>query len=204
MFLTEEDVKEEDIRESCIVHAGSCSLSAPPASEATVRALKLGHEHQKLVSFDVNYRNLMWKDDQEACGKVVMDLLPYVDILKISEEEVDMVGGEEGLFQLMECCSLSLIVETLGSAGAKCYFDGQILTVEGRKAKAVDATGAGDAFWGGFLSSLRLQGVERTKDLTAEKIRAALQYGNTAGWICVQHKGAISSLPTREEIEKHL
>lgn len=204
MFLTEEDVKEEDIRESCIVHAGSCSLSAPPASEATVRALKLGHEHQKLVSFDVNYRNLMWKDDQEACGKVVMDLLPYVDILKISEEEVDMVGGEEGLFQLMECCSLSLIVETLGSAGAKCYFDGQILTVEGRKAKAVDATGAGDAFWGGFLSSLRLQGVERTKDLTAEKIRTALQYGNTAGWICVQHKGAISSLPTREEIEKHL
>ena len=204
MFLTEEDVKEEDIRESCIVHAGSCSLSAPPASEATVRALKLGHEHQKLVSFDVNYRNLMWKDDQEACGKVVMDLLPYVDILKISEEEVDMVGGEEGLFRLMERCSLSLIVETLGSAGAKCYFDGQILTVEGRKAKAVDATGAGDAFWGGFLSSPRLQGVERTKDLTAEKIRTALQYGNTAGWICVQHKGAISSLPTREEIEKHL
>ena len=61
MFLLEEDVKEEDIRESCIIHAGSCSLSASPALEATVRAMKLGHEMGKIVSFDVNYRNLMWK-----------------------------------------------------------------------------------------------------------------------------------------------
>ena len=204
MFLLEEDVKEEDIRESCIIHAGSCSLSASPALEATVRAMKLGHEMGKIVSFDVNYRNLMWKDDQEACGKTVMDLLPLVDILKISEEEVDMVGGEDRLFDLMHRCSLSLIVETLGSAGAKCYFDGQILTVKGRKAKAVDATGAGDAFWGGFLSGLRIRGVECTGDLTAEIIEKALHYGNTAGWICVQHKGAISSLPTREEIERNL
>lgn len=204
MFLSEEDVKEEDIKESCIIHAGSCSLSASPASEATVRALKLGHEYKKLVSFDVNYRNLMWKDDQEACAKAVLNLLPYVDILKISEEEVDMLGGEAGLPELMERYSLTLIVETLGSAGAKCYFDGRVFSVEGKKAKAVDATGAGDAFWGGFLSSLRIQGVEQAGQLTAEMIEKALKYGNTAGWICVQHKGAISSLPTRAEIEKYL
>lgn len=204
MFLSEEDVKEEDIKESCIVHAGSCSLSASPASEATVRALKLGHEYKKLVSFDVNYRNLMWKDDQEACVKAVLDLLPYVDILKISEEEVDMLGGEAGLPEFMKRYSLALIVETLGSAGAKCYFDGQVFSVEGKKAKAVDATGAGDAFWGGFLSSLRIQGAEHAGQLTAGMIEKALKYGNTAGWICVQHKGAISSLPTRAEIEKYL
>lgn len=204
MFLSEEDVKEEDIKESCIIHAGSCSLSASPASEATVRALKLGHEYKKLVSFDVNYRNLMWKDDQEACAKAVLNLLPYVDILKISEEEVDTLGGEAGLPELMERYSLTLIVETLGSAGAKCYFDGRVFSVEGKKAKAVDATGAGDAFWGGFLSSLRIQGVEQAGQLTAEMIEKALKYGNTAGWICVQHKGAISSLPTRAEIEKYL
>lgn len=204
MFLCEEDVKETDIRNTVIVHAGSCSLSASPAAEATVRALKLGHEYGKLVSFDVNYRNLMWKDDQDACTQKVMEILPYVDILKISEEEVEMIGGEAGLFDLMERCGLTLIMETLGASGAKCYFDGQILRSAGRQAKAVDATGAGDAFWGGFLSSLRIQGVERADQLTVEKIQKAMEYGNTAGWICVQSKGAISSLPTREEIEKYL
>lgn len=204
MFLSEEDVKEEDIADSCIIHAGSCSLSASPESEATIKALRLGYEYKKLISFDVNYRNVMWKDDQEACAKAVLNILPYVDILKISEEEVDMLGGEAALPALMERCGLTLIVETLGSAGAKCYFGGQVLSVEGRKAKAVDATGAGDAFWGGFLSSLRIQGVERAQDLSEEKVRTALRYGNTAGWICVQHMGAIASLPTREEIEKNL
>ena len=33
MFLRESDVKESDIREAVIVHAGSCSLSASPAAE---------------------------------------------------------------------------------------------------------------------------------------------------------------------------
>lgn len=204
MFLTEQDVKEEDIRESVIVHAGSCSLSASPVAEATVRALRLGHESGKLVSFDVNYRNLMWNDDVDACTEKVMDILPYVDILKISEEEVDMMGGEDALPGLMEKAGLSLIVETLGADGAKCYFGGSVLKIPGRKAKAVDATGAGDAFWGGFLSSLRIQGVEHADQLSGDIIRKAMAYGNTAGWICVQSKGAISSLPTREEIEKNL
>ena len=53
----------------------------------------------------------------------------------------------------------------------------------GRKAKAVDATGAGDAFWGAFLAKLRLLGVEKASDLTEERIRRAMDYGNVSGWI---------------------
>ena len=50
MFLEESAVKEEEIRDSVIVHAGSCSLSASPAAEATVKALRLGHALGRLVS----------------------------------------------------------------------------------------------------------------------------------------------------------
>ena len=51
MMLREEEVLESDIDDSAIVHAGSCSLSAQPVASATVRALRLRHEHGKLVSF---------------------------------------------------------------------------------------------------------------------------------------------------------
>lgn len=87
MFLSEDDVKEDDVKDAVIVHAGSCSLSASPEAEATVKALRLGAEYGKLVSFDVNYRNVMWKDDVAACTAKVFEILPYIDILKISEEE---------------------------------------------------------------------------------------------------------------------
>ncbi len=203
MFLSEADVKDEDIEESAIVHAGSCSLSAEPEASATAKALRLGHEKHKLVSFDVNYRNLMWNDDVEACTAAVMDILPYVDLLKISEEEVDMMGGEASLPELMKKYNISVIVETLGADGAQVFFKDQVIRVHGRRVKAVDATGAGDAFWGGFLSSLRIQGVGKVEDLTADILKEAMEYGNISGCICVQSKGAIVSIPTRAQIEEY-
>ena len=202
MFLKEFEVLEEDITAARVVHAGSCSLSAEPVASATRKALRLGHEMGKIVSFDINYRNLMWKDDKDSCAKAVMEILPYVDILKISEEEVDMVGGEENIDLLMKEQELTAVILTLGADGARVFFDGKSFDIAGRKVKAVDATGAGDAFWGGFLSSLLLQGATHTTDITAPMIQKAMEYGNISGALCVQTKGAISSLPTREEIEQ--
>ena len=204
MMLNEADVKEADIANSAIIHAGSCSLSAQPEAAATVKALRLGHEHGKLVSFDVNYRNLMWNDDVDACTQAVIDILKYVDLLKISEEEVDMMGGEAAIASLMLENNITLVIETLGSNGARAFFKGTCFDIPGLKAKAVDATGAGDAFWGAFLAKLRILGVEKAVDLTENIIRQAMEYGNVSGCICVQQKGAIASIPTREQIEIYL
>lgn len=203
MMLDEADVKEADIADAVIVHAGSVTLSASPVDKATVRALKLGHEMGKLVSFDINYRNVMW-ETKDDCTAYVKKILPYVDLLKISDEEVDMLGGEENVFNVMQENGITMVVETLGSKGARCFFGGETFVVPGRKAVCVDATGAGDAFWGGFLSSLRIQGVEQASQLTREILETAMTYGNVSGWLCVQSKGAIESLPTREKIESYL
>lgn len=203
MLLAEEDVKEADIADSVIVHAGSVTLSATPVDKATVKALRLGHEMGKLVSFDINYRHVMW-DTKDDCTAAVKTILPYVDLLKISDEEVDMLGGEENVPAVMAENGISVVVETLGSRGARCFFDGQVFDIPGRKAVCVDATGAGDAFWGGFLSYLRLHGVEKAGQLNRALLEQAMAYGNVSGWICVQSKGAIESLPTRSQIESHL
>ena len=204
MMLTEADVREADIADAAIVHAGSCSLSAQPVASATVRALRLGHGMGRLVSFDVNYRNLMWNDDIDACAAAVKDILKYVDLLKISEEEVDMMGGASAIPELMAKHGIALVVETLGSNGARAFFRGATFDVPGKRVRAVDATGAGDAFWGAFLSKLRLLGVENAAGLTADVIREALEYGNISGCICVQSKGAIASIPTRAQIETYM
>ena len=203
-FLAEENVREADIADAAVVHGGSCSLSAAPENAATVKALRLGHELGKLVSFDVNYRDMMWNGDRNACRDMILTCLPFVDLLKLSEEEAELFGGEAALPDLMERDRIALLVETLGSEGARAFFAGKVLSVPGRKAVCVDATGAGDAFWGALLSFLLLQGVRKPADLTEETVRSALEYGNTAGWLCVQGKGAIPSLPTRAEIEQHI
>ena len=203
MLLSEADVKESDIDEAAIVHAGSVSLSAQPEASATVKALRLGHEKGKLVSFDVNYRNMMWNDDEAACAQAVRDILPYVDLLKISDQEVDMMGGVEAIPEMMKKYDVAVVVETLGADGAQAFFNDGVVRIAGRKVKAVDATGAGDAFWGAFLSSLRIQGISTAAQLNDDVIREAMEYGNLSGCICVQGKGAIASIPTREQIEAY-
>lgn len=204
MFLGEDAVKEEDIRNSAIVHAGSYSLSAFPAAEATAKAMRLAHSLGKLVSFDVNYRGVVWSSGPAACAAKVREILPYVDLLKVSDEEVDMMGGEDALPGLMEEFGVALLVETLGGSGARCFFAGEHWDVAGKKVPCVDTNGAGDAFWGAFLSSLRLQGVDRVDQITREIASRAMEYGNAAGGLTVQKKGAIPALPTREEIEAAL
>lgn len=204
MFLSQADIQDAHLDESTVIHAGSCSLSAGDAAQATVYALREGRRRGKLVSFDLNYRDLLWGGDRAAAAQAVAAVLPYVDLLKVSDEEIDMIGGEEGVFAAMERYGLSAVAETLGAEGSRCYFQNKILQVPGHKAVCIDATGAGDAFWGGFLTSLIRAHVRRAEDLTQDLLLSAMRYGNVAGWLCVQRKGAIESLPTYEEVISHL
>ncbi len=202
MFLTRSDVERADVSHSTIVHAGSFSLSRDPAADATRYAMRTAHEAGRLVSFDVNYRSVAWDDDREGCMEAVRDVLPFVDFLKISEEESDMLGLSPNEAALKY--HIAVLVETLGADGARCHYQGKSFHLPGCKVPCVDATGAGDAFWGGFLSCLLHSGVTSSADLNEDLIRSAVRYGNVAGSLCVQKKGAMASLPTMAEIQKIL
>ena len=140
MLLSEDDVRDEDIASSVIIHAGSCSLSASPEAEATEKALRLAAENGRFVSFDLNYRDLMWNGDFDACAAAVRRILPYVDALKLSEEEAGLFCGEESVPEMMERYAIRVVVETLGEKGARCFFNGKIFEIPGRRAVCVDAT----------------------------------------------------------------
>ena len=205
MMLDKSEIRDEDLRTCRLIQAGSCSLSAGKAVEATEYAMARAHELGKLVGFDINYRNLMWKDDKEACTKKVLSILKYVDFLKLSDEEVDMVGGHDNILSVMKEYEIAAVVLTLGGDGAELFYDGQSYVIPGYRAdKVADTTGAGDAFWGGFLSEVLNQGVSSTEQLNAEILKKAVTYGNVSGSLSVREKGAIASLPTREKIEAFL
>ncbi len=203
ILLCKEDIKEDDIEKCTMFHAGSVSLSDEPCCSAIGYAMELAHKKGKMVSFDVNYRDMIWHDEQR-CMAEVEKILPYVDFLKISDEELMFVGGEENIPDFMEKYGIAVLVETLGGEGARYFYDGKSGKEEGRKVPAVDATGAGDAFWGGFLSKILMQDIRTVSDITEDKVKEALRYGNASGALCVQKKGGIPALPTREEIEEAL
>ena len=203
MLLDTDDVDKADISSWDIIHVGSVSQSGITAERyAVLYAVKKAKENGKMVSFDINYRDKIWS--VEDCLKESEVLFPYTDFLKISDEELVFVGGEENIFDFMKQYDISVVVETLGSKGARIFYDGTSTDIPALDVKAVDTTGAGDAYWGGFLSSLIMQNVKNVSDLSREKLNVAGRYGAVSGGLCVQKPGGIPAIPSREEIERNL
>lgn len=147
ILLSEDDIKEKDIDSCRMLHGGSVSLSDSPSKDAVYKAMKMASEKGKLVSFDINYRDMIWHD-RERCKKEVEKILPFVDLLKISDEELYFVGGEENILSFMEQNGIKVLIETLGAKGAKYFFEGKSGIVEGRSVHAVRFEEQGCFDWG--------------------------------------------------------
>lgn len=111
-------------------------------------------------------------------------LLPEVDVLFVTAEELSMLGGpdaEEAVGQLLQTGVTWLVVKR-GSLGATVYGEGGSLGAGAAPTRSiVDPTGAGDAFAGGLLGSLTEAG-----SLAPEPMRRALAYAAAAGALAVE------------------
>lgn len=202
MLLTKEDVDKVDFSEWDIVHAGSVSQSGTPEKDAVHYALQKAKQYQKLVSFDINYRENIW--DIAACKEEVEKLLEFVDFLKISEEELVFVGGRAGIPDFMVENKICVLVLTMGGAGSQIYFDGNMTEIPSVTVPVCDTTGAGDSYWGAFLSSLAGQEIKCQQDITMDKLKKAGIKGAVSSSICVQKMGGIPALPYIEEIDEKM
>ena len=66
LFLTKKDVDLSVVTASKIFHFGSLSLTAEPARSATDYALKRAALAGSVISFDPNYREMLWNSPDEA------------------------------------------------------------------------------------------------------------------------------------------
>lgn len=203
--LTQEELKEEIIRDSKVFHIGSLSLTAEPARGTTFKALEIAKEAGCIVSYDPNYRAPLW-DSKEAAIEGMRSVVSYVDVMKISDEETalltDIVEPEGAARKLVDM-GVSIVAVTLGADGALvCTKEGSIV-IKGFKADMVDTTGAGDSFWGGFLKCL-LDSEKEPEDVSLQEAAEFTTYGNAVASLCVEKRGAIPAMPTLDEIKERL
>jgi fructokinase len=157
----------------------------------------------------------------------VRHILPFVDVLKVSTGELDILTGtddlDEGTALLAEMAVTEegdrpmLVAVTHGAegagyvlysrrAGAQVAHSG---TVSGVRVEAIDPTGAGDAFLAGLL--VRLLEVEKAHiarlDLTevpADEMHQILRFANATGALTTTQRGAMSGLPSRRAVQRVL
>jgi len=189
------EVPEDIFKQAEIVHIGSLMLSEKQGEEYALQLAEKAKVAGKLVSFDVNFRDDIFRDT-EAAVAVYKKLIEKADIVKFSEDEVEVFTSA-----YVDSLNDKLVCVSLGGKGSEWRYGGKSGQVGSIKVKPVDTTGAGDAFYAGVLS--KLKGTSKA-EWTEELFNQAFRFGNICGALNTLAKGAIDGLPTREEIDKYL
>ena len=203
-------VDEESAQNKIVVISGACG-NITPQDVARVkpliqkaRILLLQHE----VNFDAQYSVI--DIAHEAGVQIVLNPAPAAPIPEEALRKIDIITPNETEAQALTGVTIESeadaqkaasvfhqkgvkrVVITLGGMGAFASDGQRSLLIPRLSVNAVDTTGAGDAFNGGFVMAL-----DEGKDLFT-----ALRYGNVTGALSVTRLGTAPAMPTRAEIDE--
>ena len=173
---------------------GSLMLADPKCVEYALDIIDRAHKMGKTVAFDVNYRTDIYRDKESAI-KTYKKILAAADIVKFSEDEVEIFTED-----YVSSLANKLVLITLGKEGSQWRYKGKKNSVPTITVKPQDTTGAGDAFFAGALSVIDKN---IGKPLTDELLNDALRFGNIAGALNTLGRGAIDNLPDLNTINKY-
>jgi fructokinase len=197
MLMRPEDVARNIIEQARIFHFGSITMISEPARSATLSAAEYATEQKKLISYDPNLRLALWPD-ADAARSGMSAGFKYAHIVKISREELEFLTGSQNLDELWQD-QTQMIIVTDGANGATIHTRGGSYAHSGYQVKAVDTTGAGDAFVAGALVSLLEQYDEHGGH--APYLENVVRFANAVGALATTQRGAIPAMPTRAEVE---
>ncbi|KQS32446.1 carbohydrate kinase family protein [Pedobacter sp. Leaf194] len=150
-------IEDSAINSSGIIHTTAFALSKEPARSNILCAFSKACALSKYISVDWNFAPAIWQEDD---GKdVFKKLMKMNPLLKISVDDLERFTGES--------LTIERALEWLGKLTAQvicltCGKDGVWFKAKNEQWKhkpalsvtsVVGVTGAGDAFWSGFLSA---------------------------------------------------
>lgn len=201
--LCEEDIPD-CFTEGDILHFCSVGLVESPSKYAHKKALDIANRNNATVSFDVNLRLNLYRDEK-TCRDTVIEFLPYADLLKVTDDELVFLTGIseecEAVRQLFEMSpKAKCVFVTKGERGASVYDrDMNCVTKPAIKTEVVDTTGAGDCFCGSILYRIATNGLRSSAEDYCEYLDFALR---ACAKVC-SRRGAMEAMPSLEELNEN-
>lgn len=208
-----EDCPPDMWQQPGILHLCSNSLTENAIAKTSFALVAMAKAHGWLVSVDANLRHNLWSNGL-ANRELVTQLLSQADVIKLSDDELVYLAGEQEpqqwlveLLQHKPSPSMQTaqrwIVVTAGAAQVQSYSAAGPLIVPVTPVKVVDTTAAGDAFVGAWLFQLsallaaKQSWVAISQDLALQQHVVAKAI--VAGSLTCQQFGAFSALPVADQ-----
>lgn len=154
--IDQSQIPEELLEKSKIFHTTCFALSKNPARTTILENAKKAKELGLQTSIDINFSERIWPNREEA-KEVLKEYLSTDPFVKLSEDDCYRLFAEakteDFIFEYFHGLGASTICLTKGKDGVVLSsvehgkFNQKAMLVDDIK----DTTGAGDAFWTGFL-----------------------------------------------------
>ena len=208
MRLRADELPMDILQSTAVFHYGSISMTHEPARAATVKAVETARAAGALISYDPNLRPPLWDDLTEA-GEQIAWGLDHCDVCKISDNELEFVTGltltcgedfDRGAAMILEKHPTIRLLNVTAGPGGSYGYTGTLRVYQPAflLGGTIEATGAGDTFCGCVLDWILTHGMD---SFTEESLRDMLRFASAAAYLVTTKKGAIRSMPTREQAE---
>jgi len=196
-MLNDEDVNSININSFGIAHFGSATGFLPGPLQSTYKNMLMKSKESGLfISFDPNYRHLLFGNDQETFIKFSWAFIKHADFFKVSDEEALLLTGknsvDEAALVFLEK-SNGVFAITVGKDGTLLGFQQQTHLVKSIEVNPVDTTGAGDAFVGALLYQLIGYSKDEILGLNLDQWIGFFSNANKAGARTCEYMGAMEA-----------
>ena len=180
-----------------IAHFGSATGFLPgPLQAAYSKMFYKALDENLFVSFDPNYRELLFGNNKEEFILRSWEFMERADFFKLSDEEAFLLTGQssidEAAFTLKERTNAVFAI-TMGKEGTLLGLEGNTFMVPSIAIEQVDTTGAGDAFVGALLFQLSRYAKNEIHSLDAKEWKALFSNANKAGARTCEYMGAMEA-----------
>lgn len=201
MMLQKEDFDISILKNTHIFHFGTLSMTDTKIENVTKMSLGIAKEYDALISFDPNFRPLLWKNLDVAREKIAYGM-SQCHILKISDDEIEFFTGisdiDKGIEKIQKQFNIPLICATMGKMGSNAYYNGEKVECAPFLCEnTVETTGAGDTFMACILNTILENGLN---NMNKQKLYEMLQFANAAASIITTKKGALKVMPQKNDV----
>jgi fructokinase len=195
--LSMADLAGLNLNEYDIVHFGSATGFLPGPLQATyIDLLNKAKEAGALISFDPNYRHLLFPNNTTSFITQSWHYIAACDFFKLSDEEALLITGldtVDAAAAALRTKTNAVFAITLGKEGTLLSTSNGTEIISSIPITAVDATGAGDAFVGAVLYQLLGTSPSALPTLPIESWRTMIANANKAGARTCEYMGAMEA-----------
>jgi fructokinase len=195
--LTQKEIEGINLDEFSIIHFGSATGFLPgPLQAAYQGLLQAALKKNVLISFDPNYRNLLFGNNLQPFIDQSWNFLKSCHFFKLSDEEALLITGKltvkdsaEELFSKTN----AVFAITLGKEGTLLGLNKKTTLIDTISVNPVDTTGAGDAFVGAVLYQLSEKSLKEINAMRADEWKTIIFNANKAGARTCEYLGAMEA-----------